>query len=397
MVLTSEALKAEIAFEWAHVAYSEVRQNFREVYGFAGFQGAVNLEGVRMFPKGRSSKTLVIMMHPATAAEFLPVPRALAAVGVHILCAGNRYFRNDTPLIFEKVVLDLNAYMRHAREVWDYEKIVLLGWSGGGPLALFFQSQAEHPTVKATPAGDPVDLTMAKLLPADGIIFQAANISRANLLLQSIDPSVLSENDPDRRDPELDIYDPRNPNQPPYAEDYVRYYRTKQLERMRRRTGWVKETLEALRARGGKETERGFVTHRTMADLRFLDTNIDPNDRPPRTCVIGEPESANSGPAGFGRFSTLRSWLSQWSVEDTNVNGVTGASAITVPLLTIENSADEACPASDPRQIHEAAASRDKTFKLLKGAAHYYQGQPELLELAVRTTLDWMRDRGFVD
>jgi hypothetical protein len=65
--------------------------------------------------------------------------------------------------------------------------------------------------------------------------------------------------------------------------------------------------------------------------------------------------------------------------------------------LTIENSADEACPASDPRQIHEAAASRDKTFKLLKGAAHYYQGQPELLELAVRTTLDWMRDRGFVD
>jgi dienelactone hydrolase len=397
MDLTSGTLKAKTDFEWVHVQYSEARQHFREVYGFAGFQGAINLEGVRMTPKGRPSKTLVVMMHPSTSAEFLPVPRALAAAGVHVLCAGNRYFRNDTPLIFEKVVLDLNAYMRHAREVWGYNKIVLLGWSGGGSLALFFQSQAERPTVRTTPAGDPVDLTTADLVPADGIIFQAANISRANLLVQSIDPSVLSEHDPEQRDPELDIYDSRNSNRPPYSEDYIRHYRAKQLERMRRRTAWVKETLELLRERGGKEMERGFVTHRTMADLRFLDTNIDPNDRPPRLCVIGDPESANSGPAGFGRFSTLRSWLSQWSIDDTNVNGVTGAAAITVPLLTIENTADEACPASDPRQIHQAAASRDKTYTRLKGAAHYYQGQPELLEEAVRMTLNWMRERGLAD
>lgn len=386
----------ETIAEWVHVQYSETQHLFKEVYGFAGSQGKVNLEGVRMMPKGRPSKTLVVMMHPAAAAEFLPVPRALAAAGVHMLCAGNRFFRNDTPLIFEKVVLDLNAYMRHAREVWGYEKIVLLGWSGGGPLALFFQSQAEHPTVKATPAGDPVDLTAAGLLPADGVIFQAANISRANLLSQSIDPSVIDEPDPDRRVLELDIYDPRNPNQPPYTDDYIRHYRDAQLARMRRRTAWVQEMLETLRKRGGKETERGFVTHRTMADLRYTDKNVDPNDRPERTCVIGEPESANSGPAGFGRFSTLRSWLSQWSVDDTNVDGIRGAGAIKVPLFTIENSGDEACPASDPRRIHEAAGSWDKSYLRLDRALHYYQGQPALLKQATEASIAWMRERGLL-
>jgi dienelactone hydrolase len=171
----------DVVPEWVHVQYAEKAQ-FTEVYGFAGSQGAVNLEGVRLTPKGKPGKTLVVMMHPATSLQLLPVPRALAAAGLHVLCAGNRYLRNDTPLIMEKVALDLGAYLRHAREVWRYDKIVLLGWSGGGPLSLFYQSQAERPTVTSTPAGDPVDLVAAQLPAADAVIFQAANVSRAKLL-----------------------------------------------------------------------------------------------------------------------------------------------------------------------------------------------------------------------
>jgi alpha-beta hydrolase superfamily lysophospholipase len=386
----------EVAPEWVHVQYGETSQ-FTEVYGFAGSQGMVNLEGVRLIPKGRTSKTLVVMMHPAASPQLLPVPRALAAAGVHVLCAGNRYLRNDTPLIMEKVVLDLAAYLRHAREVWGYRKIVLLGWSGGGPLSLFYQSQAERPTVTATPAGDPVDLAAARLPPADAVIFQAANVSRATLLSEWLDPSVLDENDPDRRDLELDIYDPRNPNQPPYAPEFIAHYRAAQLARMRRRTAWVKETLDRLKSRGGKEMERGFVTHRTMADLRFMDPAVDANDRKPRWCHLGDPETSNSGPAGLGRFSTLRAWLSQWSVDDSNVNGPRGAADITVPLLVLQNSADEAAPASDSTAIYQAAGSADKSFQVIKGATHYYQGQPELLRQATTGLMDWMAARGLGD
>src|SRR5687767_15901318 len=194
-------------------------------------------------------------MHPATTLQLLPVPQALAKAGVDVLCAGSRFAKNDTPLIMEKVVLDLGAYIRHAKEKWGYEKVVLCGWSGGGSLALFYQAQAEKPTVEHTPAGDPVELK--GLVAADAMIFQAAHLSRARMLSEWIDPSVLDEHDPDRRDLELDIYHPKCPNRPPYSAAFIRRFREAQLSRMRRKTEWVKETLRRLK---GDELERGFVT-----------------------------------------------------------------------------------------------------------------------------------------
>ena len=384
----------EIAPEWVHVQYPEAAQ-FREVYGFAGSQGMVNCEGIRFTPKGKPAKTLAVFMHPATTLQLLPVPQALAKAGVHVLCAGSRFARNDTPLIMEKVVLDLGAYVRHAREKWGYEKILLCGWSGGGSLSLFYQSQAEKPSVTQTPAGDPIDLS--GLIPADAFIFQAAHLSRARIFSEWIDPSVIDENDADRRDLELDIYNPSCPNQPPYAKDFILKFRSAQLARVRKRTAWVKETLQKLKQKKGDELERGFVTYRTLADLRFMDPAIEPNDRKPRWSFLGNPEAANTGPVGIGRFSTLRAWLSQWSVDDSNADGPKCAASVSVPLLAIENSADDAVPQPHARIIHDAAASRDKTFRVIKGATHYYQGQPELLQQAVDLCVGWMDKQRLLD
>ena len=224
----------------------------------------INLEGIRFIPKGRPARTLFVFMHPASTLQLLPVPRAMAERGAHVLCAGSRYARNDTPLIMEKVVLDFGAYVRHAKEVWGYRHVVLAGWSGGGSLSLLYQAEAERPTITHTPAGDPVDLRGAKLIPADAMIFQAAHVSRAVMLAEMIDPSVRNEDDPDDRDVELDLYDPRNPDQPPYSPAYVARFRAAQLARLRRRTAWVKELLERSAKKGGGELERGFVTHRTL-------------------------------------------------------------------------------------------------------------------------------------
>jgi pimeloyl-ACP methyl ester carboxylesterase len=383
----------EVAPEWVHVQYAETSQ-FTEVYGFAGTQGAVNCEGVRFVPKGVPPKTLAIFMHPSSTLQLLPMPGALARAGVHVLCAGSRFAKNDTPLIMEKVVLDLGAYVRHARDKWGYDKVVLCGWSGGGSLALFYQAQAEKPTVRQTPAGD--EVSFDKLVPADAMIFQAAHLSRARMLSEWIDPSVTDEGDPDRRDLELDIYNPKCPNQPPYAQEFIRRFRAAQLARMRRKTQWVREQLSTLKAKASDEVERGFVTYRTMADLRFMDPAVDPNDRKPRSCYLGKPEAANTGPVGIGRFSTLRAWLSQWSVDDSHADGPKSAAAVSVPLLAIENSADDAVPQPHVRIIHDAAASRDKTFQVVKGATHYYQGQPQLLEQAVELCVGWLRRQNLI-
>ncbi|MBL0420085.1 alpha/beta fold hydrolase [Ramlibacter sp. AW1] len=376
--------------EWVHIKFAQ-SSAFKEVYGFAGTQGFVNLEGIRYVPRGKPSKTLLLYMHPATTLQLLPMPRAMAESGMHVLCAGSRYQRNDSALIMENVVVDLGAYMRHAREVWGYEKVVVVGWSGGGSLALFYQSQAEHPTVTHTPAGDPCGIVEAGLIPADGFIFQAAHVSRAVVLTDWIDPSVLDENDPDKRDPELDLYHPDH--KPPYSAEFLARFRAAQLARVRRRTAWVKETLEMLRKRGGLEMERGFVTHRTMAEPRFLDGRIEPNDRPIGTCFTGVPETVNTGPVGLARFSTLRAWLSQWSPDDTNAHGEKSAAKISVPLLAIEHSADDAVPQPHTQRIYDAAASRDKTMKVIPGATHYFSGQPEHLQQAVTLCTEWLASR----
>jgi len=382
----------QIQHQWVHLQYQEASA-FRETYGFSGSQGVVNLEGLLMTPKGRASSTLLVFMHPATTLQLLPVPQASARAGSHVLCAASRYMKNDAPLILEKVLLDLGAYIRHAREHWGYKKVVIVGWSGGGALALLYQSQAERPSITHTPAGDPVDIEGANLSPADALVFQAAHTSRAQLLLDMLDPSVRNELDPDDRNPELDIYNKSNPNQPPYSAEFIAEYRAAQLARMRKITAWVKDELHKLKVKNTGEMERGFVTHRTMAEPRFLDPTLDPNDRKPGWCYLGNPETANTGPVGLARFSTLRSWLSQWSIDDTNGNGVVCSKQISVPLLAVENSADDAVPKPHTGAIFRAAGSKDKAMHVIKGGTHYYAGQPDKLAEAITLTQDWLRAR----
>lgn len=382
----------ELDFEWLHIAYDE-RSSFTETYGFVGSQGQVNLEGVLIRPRGVPSRVLHIYMHPASTLQLLPVPRQSVRMGAHVLCAGSRYARNDTAAILEKVLLDFGAYIRHAKEELGYEKIVLVGWSGGGSLSLFYQAEAERPSIVATPAGDPVDIVGAELIPADAVVFQAAHISRATLLQDSLDPSVRDELNPDDRDPALDIYDPVNSARPPYTTDFLERFRAAQAERMRRITGWVKAELARLQSSDTGELERGFVTHRTLADPRWLDPDVEPNGRTPGQSYLGKPVVVNNGPVGLARFSTLRSWLSQWSVEDSRADGVANAMRISVPFLAIENGADDAVPQLHVPRVFAAAASEDKTFHRVEGANHYYAGQYEQLAETTSLVQRWLADR----
>lgn len=373
--------------------YPEVRA-FNETYGFAGSHGRVHVEAVLLLPKNVPSKTLMFFMHPTTPADVLPVPRALAAQGFHVLCARNRYFRTDQVFIFEKALLDFGAWMRYAREQLGYEKVIIVGWSGGGPLSAFYQAEAERPTITDTPAGDPVDIVSAGLIPGDALVFQAASVSRARILLDAIDPSVVDELNPDARDSRLDPYAKPGPT---FTPEFLKEYRNAQYARMKRITDWTRETLDELKRRGGKEMERGFVVHRTMADPRYLDPMVDPNDRRPYWSLSGEPETANTGPVGFARFCTLRSWLSQWSVDDSRACATTSVARISVPFLAIENSADDGAPAEHMREVAAACASEDQEYHLIKGANHYYAGQPELSDQACNITRQFLAERGLLE
>ncbi|MEQ9814610.1 MAG: hypothetical protein RLO50_17670 [Azospirillaceae bacterium] len=377
------------------VSYPEP-QGAAETYGFAGTSGRVNLEGQRLVPRDRPSDTLYLFMHPTSTLQLLPMPTALAEAGLHVLCAASRYAKNDSALIMEKVALDLGAWMRHARETLGYAHVILVGWSGGGSLSLFYQAEAEAPSITHTPAGDPVDLTAAGLVPADGIIFIAAHLSRAETVTEWLDPSVTDERDPDHRDLAFDIYAPDCPNGLPFDADFVAAFRARQQARSARITAWVRETLERLRAADGPEVERAFVVHRTMCDVRWLDPAIDPNGRKPNWCYLGDPRTVNVGPVGLARYTSLRSWLSQWSVETSNARSRRNAPRVRLtPVIQIVNGADDAVPATHNPIVHAALATADKEMVEIAGATHYYLGQPDHLRQCIDTVIDWSRRHGF--
>ena len=362
---------------------------YTESYGFAGTTGKVFLEGQYLLPVNKPSRTVYLFMHPTTTLQLLPMPTTMAAAGLHVLCAASRYPKNDAGLIMENVAIDMGAWVRDARER-GYEKVILVGWSGGGSLSLFYQAEAETPTITATPAGDPVDLAAAHLSPADGVIFIAAHLSRSHTLTEWLDPSVLDEANSDDRDRDLDIYAADCPNQAPFTADFVAHFRASQIARNRRITAWCQEWLATLRKRGGSEIEKAFVVNRTMCDVRWIDSTVDPNGRPPNSCYLGDPRTVNVAPVGLARYTSLRSWLSQWSYDLSHANGPRNAARIAkTPVLQIENQADDAVPATHNPIIRAALATPNKSFLQIQGANHYYRDQPEKMQECLAAVVDW--------
>lgn len=367
------------------VVYSE-QSAFKDTY--AGEIGKVVVENFQLKPE-EDSDAVVIFSHPIGGGGWLPLVGTMAKNGVHTIYCNPRYRGNDTALIMERAAMDLAATVRDAKERLGYKRVYLGGWSGGGSLSMFYQAEAQDPQVTHTPAGDPYDLTAANFIPADGVMLLAAHLSRNLTLTEWLDPSIEDENRPWDRNPEWNLYAEDGPK-PPFSEEFVAEFRERQIARNRRITAWVKEQLADLKAQGLENYERCFVVQGTMADPRWVDPAVDPNDRPPNHCMLGDPAVVNDGPVGLARFTTLRSWLSQWSYDDSNAHGLKCAARIECPMLVIENSADDACTPSHAARLMAAADKCDKEFHQIKGANHYYFGQPDLAQNATDLVKDWI-------
>lgn len=367
------------------VVFDEVSA-FKDTYG--GQIGKVAIEAHLLRPEVPSD-SVVIFSHPIGGGAWLPLVSTLAKRGVHTIYCNTRYRGNDTALIMERAVMDFAACIRDAKERLGYSKVYLGGWSGGGALSMFYQAEAQDPRVTHTPAGDPYDLTAAKFIPADGVLLLAAHLSRNLTLTEWLDPSITDETRPFDRDARLDLYAADGPR-PPYSAAFVSEYRAAQIARNRRITAWAKQELAALKAAGLADHERCFTVQGTMADPRFLDPTLDPSDRRPNWCMLGDPKVVNDGPVGLARFTTLRSWLSQWAYDESNADGLKCAARIACPMLVIENSADDACTPSHAARLMDAAVHCTKDHHVIDGANHYYFGQPELAQQAADIVHDWI-------
>lgn len=340
----------------------------------------------RLVTENCAPDTAFIVIHPTSnfMAHYLFDP--LQKRGRALLGLNTRYMANDSMLLMERAIQDLGAGVRHLRER-GFEKIILLGNSGGGALAAMYQQQAEKLTISTTPDGRPINLEPDDFPPVDGIALLCAHPGRAHTLTDWIDPAVLNEHDLMSTNPALDMYNPDNG--PPYDSAWLDAYRAAQLARNERLTDWVLAELANLEGaeNDAPASDRAFVVNRTMADPRFLDMSLDPNDRGPGT-IWGDPQEINYAANNIGRFTTLRSFLSQWSKRLSRADGPRCLAETSVPVLNVDYTADQCVFTSQINMWSEAAGERCQSYAL-KHTGHYPHETPEKIEEVCDLLVDW--------
>jgi pimeloyl-ACP methyl ester carboxylesterase len=357
------------------------------------FSGVARLSGAtwagEVRAAGSQPTTAVVIVHPTANFMGHYALGTLASMGVGAVGMATRYSGNDSSLNVENCLLDIGAAIGTLRRR-GYERVVLVGNSGGGSIVPYYQAQAEHPTVTDPPGGVGPDLTQADLPPADAIVLFMAHPSRARVSMEWLDPAIIDEQVPFARDPAIDAFNPDNG--PPYSAEFIARYRAAQLARNRRITEWAEQQLRNVSHPDhwppGLD-DMAFVVHGTSADLRFLDASIDASDRAVGTTLWGAPHIADYLPAGLQRYSSLRSWINQWSVDRTNGNALTWLPTVEAPVLVVGGSADTGSPPVVLEQLYGAIGTDRREYVLVKGATHYFEGRPDLLQQACEAIANW--------
>ena len=291
----------------------------------------------------------------------------MAERGFGFLGWNTRFRGNEAHFLLDHALAEIGVGVRWLREQAGAEQVVLLGNSGGGSLMAAYQSQATEPSVRPVTGMRPLP-AIEDLPPGDLYVALAAHSGRPEVLTAWLDASVTDESDPLSADPDLDPFDPGHG--PPFGADFQRRYRAAQRDRNERITGWTLAELDRLA--GTRARDRLFTVPRSWADLRMIDPSIEPSDRRPNWCYLGDPMRANYGVFGVGTVSTLRSWLSMWSLRTSQCTAAPHLARITQPALVIHATADTGVYSSDARALYDALAAPDKTLEFIK-ADHYLQ------------------------
>lgn len=347
--------------------------------------GSYPCQGLYWTPSGTAPKTALIATHYNVDFAEHYLAEYIAERGYGFLGWNTRYRGNEAYFLLEQAVIDIGAGVRWLQEQ-GVETVVLLGNSGGGSLMAAYQSQAVEPNLRPA-VGMPMPEAALDLPACDLYISLNSHLGRPEVLTAWLDPSVIDETDPIAADPALDMFNPDNG--PPFKPDFVATYRDAQVARNNKISAWCRAEIERLAQHEVWDTV--FVLNRVWADLRFTDLDLDPSERK-WGCYGGDPKRANYGPFGLGRSNTCRSWLSMWSLEDSQCSAEDHLGRITQPSLLVQSLGDTGIFPSDAHAMFDAMGAKDKTIELISGD-HYFQHEGSR-DTCADIVAAWLQSKG---
>ena len=361
-------------------------------------------------------RTAVFIMHPRELLVSHYLVPHLVGAGYACWVQGARTVGNDLRLEHELAIHDVAAGMLKLKEL-GFERVVLLGNSGGASLFAYYNQQsllAPEDRIARTPGGRPTKLAEAALPVADGFIFVAPHPGQGKLLLTMIDPSVSDESDPLSVDAGLDPFSAANgfksgtEGGAHYTFNFIERYRKAQLDRVARIDAFAKESI-AQRMAERKCIKEGtgvssykahwagvFQVWRTDADLRCFDLSLDPSERRWGSVWGADPLVSNVGSVGFARICTPESWLSTWSGLSSRASFDLCGEAIEQPVLMLYYTGDNSVFPDDAAEIFSTIGSSDKQRQDIRGNHHGQSlrvNEPNGQELAAAHAIDWLRER----
>jgi pimeloyl-ACP methyl ester carboxylesterase len=362
---------------------------------------------------GPKAEIAVLAMH--TAADFLTFTACpeLAKRGYRALCANcstskSGFISDDDQ---DKMLLNVKLAVAYLRTFPGIRKIVLFGHSGGGGLMASYANISENGVSicqgpeKIVPCSD----RLAGLPPVDGLMLIDSNIGGGAMALFSLDPAIVSEDNGQVLNPDLDMYNPKNgfnPKGSKYSEEFKKKFFASVRERESRLVAQALDRWEKIKTGKGNfsDDEPFIIPAGSYRGNRLMtqDMSVWAHTRNPWPLLhpdgtitteivhsVRVPRGTQSPSPllfGSGLVTTVHSFLNTFAFRTTEdfgydassirgidyksgySNAVVSVENITKPLLQMGMTGSHEYFSAET--IRDHAKSADKTLAYVEGATH---------------------------
>ncbi len=352
---------------------------------------------------GPAPTTAFLTIHRTSNFMNMIGTRELAKRGFVTLGMNPRSDNNEAAVRFEEIALDIKQGVEFLRNQPGITKVVLIGFSGGGPSTTFYQAVAEQGVGYCRGPQKLVQCSdaLANLPQADAMLLLDAHPGNTVNTMRSLDPAVLDENDPSKMDPTLDPFDVNNGYNPTgqsvYSAAFMERYFKAQAARMNRLIDKALAMRDDIKAgKGITSDDAPFIVYRARARLMDFSMSVHPGTVKPQKLLkndatistevvrsvrapVPSPDKLEKTLANGTLFLTLQSFLSanairaKDSISDidwctSNNSTPCALRQISAPILITAMGGHYFIA---DNEIHfDVAASKDKDFIVIEGAVH---------------------------